>query len=566
MHHSDLLSVDNLRISTSEAGSPTVDLVKGVSFALRRGTVCAIVGESGSGKSLTAAAILGLLDPGLRIAPESRIALDGKELTCLSAAMRRQIRGKRVGMVFQEPGSCLNPVLRVGHQIAFPLRTHLGLSRRQALVRAEELLDEVGMPDPRNQARAFPHELSGGLQQRVMIAAAIACGPELLIGDEPTSALDVAVQGQILNLLARLRRDRAMTMLLISHDLSLVAKVADSVVVYHEGEIKEQGRAEAVLRSPQKAYTRGLVEAGTHLHRRQPAAKDEREEQGPSSNLGGNASNTPTALEARSLSKTYTVRTHRFSRRNVAAVRNVSFSLRRSETLGVVGESGSGKTTLAMCLLRLIEASSGQVLLHGRSILDLPNREVRLLRRRIQMVFQDPYASLNPRKNVLDILTGPMRIHGLNPEPGDRELAALKLLDRVGLPNTALSRHPQQFSGGERQRIAIARALAVQPDILVCDEAVSALDASVQVQILDLLRQLQRDLGMAYVFISHDLSAVSYMADRLLVMLEGAVVERGETNAIYKAPAHPYTAGLLAAERTNRQAFVSGGSQRNHNS
>ena len=535
----NLLDVQNLHISTLPSHVRPNSLVEGVSFAVKKGSVAAIVGESGSGKSLTAAAIMGLLPKDeLHISPNSQIYFDNMELVHATPVQWQQVRGKKIAMIFQEPESCLNPVLRVGEQIAFPLRTHLRLPHAKALKRAEELLREVGITDPHQRVRSFPHELSGGQQQRVMIAMAIACAPELLIADEPTSSLDVTLQRQILDLLGRLQQNRALTMLLITHDLGIVAEIADTVIVYHQGVAREQGNKADVLQSPKQPYTQRLIASGLYLHQtenRQPG-------QEPSS-----ASPGEKLLEVNGLNKSYPIRERLFKKRTFHAVKNVSFSLYRGETLGVVGESGSGKTTLAMSILRLVQAS-GEVRLDGRNILPLANREFHPLRRRMQIVFQNPFASLNPRWSIGRILTSPMRIHKLNGNREEQKDEASRLLEMVGLSSDTLSRFPHQFSGGERQRIAIARALSVRPDILICDEAVSALDMSIQVQIMDLLRSLQQQLGMAYLFISHDLAAVRYMADHLLVMYRGEVIEEGSISAIYEAPAHPYTASLLAAE------------------
>ena len=539
MNKHDLLSVQNLHVNTFSFHARPKNLVRGVSFGVKKGSVAAIVGESGSGKSLTAAAIMGLLPKDeLHISPDSQIYFDNMELVHATPVQWQQVRGKRLAMIFQEPESCLNPVLRVGEQIALPLRTHLRLPHAQALKRAEELLHEVGITDPHRCIRSFPHELSGGQQQRMLIAMAIACEPELLIADEPTSSLDVTVQRQILDLLERLQRNRAMTMLLITHDLGIVAGIADTVIVYHQGVVREQGKKADVLQSPKHPYTQQLIASGLYVHQmenRQPG-------QEPSS-----ASPREKLIEVNGLNKSYPIREGLFKKREFHAVKNVSFSLYREETLGVVGESGSGKTTLAMSILRLVQAS-GEVRLDGRNILPLANRELHPLRRRMQIVFQNPFASLNPRWPIRKILMSPMQIHKLNGNREEQEDEAGRLLELVGLSRTALSRFPHQFSGGERQRIAIARALSVRPDILICDEAVSALDMSIQVQIMDLLRSLQQQLGMAYLFISHDLAAIRYMADRLLVMYRGEVVEESSISAIYEAPEHPYTASLLAAE------------------
>lgn len=548
----DMLYVDNLSIEACIAGSPATKLVSGVSFHVPKNQVTAIVGESGSGKTLTALAIMGLLPEGeLRMSGGSRILFCGQDLLRASAGERNELRGKQMAMVFQDPGSSLNPVISIGNQIEQPLRRHHGMSRSQARARSLELLDEVGIPSPHIKARAFPHELSGGQQQRVMIAMAIACGPKLIIADEPTSALDTTVQRQILDLFARLQREHELTMLFITHDLGIVGEIADHVVVFHHGSVKEQGEKTKVIFSPTDPYTRTLIASRQRL----TDAKYGRQyypcqagQVDPKASMIGKPHGETHLLEIRGLIKQYTIRNHFWQKSTITAVNNVSFSLDKGQTLGIVGESGSGKSTVAMSITRLIQPNGGEIRLDGKEVLALPMRDFRTLRRRIQMVFQNPYASLNPRRTIRRTLLGPMELHGLGSDAIDREHRAVRLLEKVGLQRGALDKLPHQFSGGERQRIAIARALSVEPDILICDEAVSALDVTVQLQVLDLLRDLQRELGIAYVFISHDLTSIRYMADRLLVMRSGETVEEGVAASILDTPNHPYTAQLLAAE------------------
>lgn len=548
----EMLRVQDLCIEAVRGGLVASTPVKGVSFHVPTKQVTAIVGESGSGKTLTALAIMGLLPRDeLRAAANSRIYFRGRDLLRVPSTEINGLRGKQLAMVLQEPGSSLNPVLSIGDQIALPLRHHLGMTRRQAWTRAEELLHEVGIPSPQRSTRLYPHELSGGQQQRVTIAMAIACAPQLIIVDEPTSALDVTVQRQILDLFARLKRDHDMTLLFITHDLAIVAEIADRVVVFQHGIVKEQGEKARVLFSPTDDYTRALIASRSRLR------KANKEQDPPASTSGysdkrattqGQAEELPALLDVRRLSKSFVTRDGLWKKSSIAAIRNVSFSLRQGETLGIVGESGSGKTTVAMTITRLIEASGGEVLLEGKDILALSAREFRDLRRRIQLVFQNPYASLNPQWPIRKTLTGPMELHRLGRDAADRDQRSGRILEMVGMERGALSKFPHQFSGGERQRIAIARALAVQPEILICDEAVSALDVTIQVQVMDLLRDLQRELGLAYLFISHDLTAIRYMTDRLLVMRSGEVVEEGKTASIFEAPSHQYTTELLAAE------------------
>ncbi len=525
--------------------------VRGVSFAVPERATVALVGESGSGKSVSAMSILGLLPDNAVIGPESRILYGSLDLLRCEPEERRAIRGKDISVIFQEPMSSLNPVFPVGQQIAESLRLHLGMNGRQAMARAVELLEEVGMPRPHLRVRAYPHELSGGQQQRVMIAMAIACGPRLLIADEPTTALDVTIQKQILELLARLRESHRMSVLFITHDLALVGDIADHVVVMRHGEVKEQGPVARIFSDPQHPYTRALLACRPRLDRRPrrlPVIEDflggnppERREDPPRPAPG------QALLEVQDLAKSFRVRTGLFRHESIEAVRSVSFRLARGRTLGVVGESGSGKTTVGLTLMRLHEATAGRVLFEGVDLLSLDEAALKPYRRRIQIVFQNPYASLNPRFTVGQILLEPMRVHGIGGDSGERLLMAADLLQRVGLDAAALDRYPHEFSGGQRQRIAIARCLTMKPDVLICDESVSALDVSVQAQVLNLLKGLQEEFGLAYLFISHDLAVVKYISDEILVMNEGRVVETADAETIYRAPREDYTRRLLAS-------------------
>jgi len=543
--------VRDLSVSFRLGKEQQAEAVRGVSFDVPANRAVALVGESGSGKSVSALSIVRLLPENAIVAPQSRIEYQGRNLLQEPLERMRALRGREITMVFQEPMSSLNPVFTVGDQIAEVLRLHLGLARRQALARATELLDEVGIPEPAARLGAYPHELSGGQQQRVMIAMAIACQPKLLIADEPTTALDVTVQRQILELLARLRESHAMSLLFISHDLALVGEIADEVVVMRGGLVRESGPVEGIFLAPQDAYTKALLACRPRLDarpRRLPVIDDFME--------GAPAASEPRAvrpaaaaplIEANGLRKAYQLRTGLLARKTIHAVREVSFRLGRGRTLGIVGESGSGKTTLGMLLMRLVDASGGRVLYDGKDLLALTEREMMAFRRRIQLIFQNPYSSLNPRFTVGRILIEPMKIHGIGRDEADRFGRAIELLRRVGMPPDAILKYPHEFSGGQRQRIAIARCLAMRPEIIICDEAVSALDVSVQATVLNLLLDLQDEFQLAYIFISHDLAVVKYMADEILVMNDGEVVEAGEAEAIYAAPAHPYTQKLLSA-------------------
>ncbi len=581
-----LLRVRDLRIAfrveAADGGTRRARVVGGtdggIAFDVAEHQTVALVGESGSGKSVTAMAIVGLL-PG-NAEPSGSIAFQGRELLGASRRSLQRLRGKDIACVFQEPMSALNPVLTIGRQIAEPLLRHLRLSRRQARARAESLLDEVGMPEPRRRLASYPHELSGGQQQRAMIAMALACEPRLLIADEPTTALDVTIQRQILELLARLKTRHRMSMLFISHDLGVVGEIADRVVVMRRGEIREAGPVAAIFGAPRDPYTRALLACrptlesrgarlmvvDAHIAAQMPASPDALRAYGPAAALkdaAGHATpraaaagaakdpQAPLVLEVEHLGKSYWIRHGVFGRQEFRAVEDASFRLRRGHTVGIVGESGSGKTTLGLALLRLHPRGSGpsrgRALFDGRDLLTLSSREMLPLRRRIQVVFQNPYASLNPRFTVAQTLLEPMTIHGIGAAHAERDALARSMLERVGLDASALPRYPHEFSGGQRQRIAIARCLTLAPEVIVLDEAVSALDVSVQAQVLNLLKDLQDELGLAYVFISHDLAVVRFMADEVLVMQGGRVVEQNRVEQILEHPQQDYTRRLLAA-------------------
>jgi peptide/nickel transport system ATP-binding protein len=549
---SDLVSVRDLRVSFRLGKHKVVEAVRGVSFAVPENATVALVGESGSGKSVSAMSIVRLLPENAIVDPASRIEFGGANLLSAPIERLRRIRGKDITVVFQEPMSSLNPVFTVGMQIGEVLRLHMSLSARQARDRVVELLTEVGMPEPKARLDAYPHELSGGQQQRVMIAMAIACEPKLLIADEPTTALDVTVQRQILELIARLQDRHRMSVLFISHDLGVVGEIADRVVVMREGTVRETGPVEAIFSDPRDPYTRALLACRPRLDakpKRLPVIDDFMAGGGQPIVAGGNRVARPQEdrplIEAKGLSKIYRLKTGLLQRKTIAAVQEASFALWRGRTLGVVGESGSGKTTIGMLLMRLVEASTGEVMFGGADLLRLSEAQMMAYRRRIQVIFQNPYASLNPRFTVGQILTEPMKIHRIGSSDDERFEKAVALARRVGLPADSIHKYPHEFSGGQRQRIAIARCLSMQPEVLICDESVSALDVSVQATVLNLLLDLQDEFGMSYLFISHDLAVVKYMADDMLVMHDGAIVERGSAEAIYESPQHEYTKKLL---------------------
>ena len=546
-----LLSIRDLKVAfrLGERGAVTlVPAVNGVSFDIPEHTTVALVGESGSGKSVTAMSILNLLPENAQ--RSGAIEYHGRDLLRTPLVDLQTLRGKEIACVFQDPMTSLNPVFSVGAQMAEPLRRHLGLGRRAALERAEALLNEVGIPEPKRRLASYPHELSGGQQQRVMIAMALACEPKLLIADEPTTALDVTIQRQILELIARLQEQHRMSVLFISHDLGVVGEIADHVVVMRAGVVREQGPVARIFQSPQDAYTKALLACRpslTNTSARLPVIDDHIEGKAPTRAAKPKDPNAPVVLQVRSLAKSFFLREGLFGQREFKAVRDVNFELRRGHTLGVVGESGSGKTTMGLTLLRLHEPTAGEVLFDGQDLLTMSDAERQAMRRRIQIVFQNPYASLNPRFTIGQTLTEPMAIHGIGAGQGERERRARALLAQVGLDDSAFGKYPHEFSGGQRQRIAIARCLTLEPEVLVLDEAVSALDVSVQAQVLNLLKDLQDDLGLAYVFISHDLAVVRFVSDEVLVMKDGEVVEQASAQQILAAPVQEYTRRLLGA-------------------
>ena len=553
-----LLSIQDLRVAFRMGQGVRAEAVKGVSFDIPENTTVALVGESGSGKSVTAMSVLNLLPDNAE--RSGRIQWQGRDMLGMPLAELQKMRGKEIACVFQDPMSSLNPVFDVGTQLAEPLRKHLGLGRSAAIRRAEELLGEVGIPEPGRRLASYPHELSGGQQQRVMIAMALACEPRLLIADEPTTALDVTIQRQILELLGRLKAERRMSVLFISHDLGLVGEIADHVVVMRNGIVREQGPVARIFEAPQDDYTKALLACRPSLEDNPArlmviddhmaaarsaapgsAARPARPEHKPKD------PGAPVVLEVKSLAKSFWLKQGVFGKREFKAVRDVNFRLRKGHTLGVVGESGSGKTTMGLTLLRLHEPTSGEVIFDGRNLLALSDRERQAMRRRIQIVFQNPYASLNPRFTIGQALIEPMTIHGIGQGTAEREAKARALLEKVGLDGRAFGKYPHEFSGGQRQRVAIARCLTLEPEVVVLDEAVSALDVSVQAQVLNLLKDLQDDLGLAYVFISHDLAVVRFISDEVLVMKDGEVVEQASAEQILAAPREEYTKRLLAA-------------------
>ncbi|MBG9387987.1 ABC transporter ATP-binding protein [Caenimonas aquaedulcis] len=521
-----VLEIEGLSIELP-AGADRSHAAKNLDIRIYPGQTTCIVGESGSGKSLAALATMRLLPEGVRMSGGA-IRLNGQNLAALTEAQMRGVRGRDIGMIFQEPLTALNPVMRIGDQIREVLEVHGQGSRASRTAKAMELITEVGLPEPARIIRAFPHELSGGQRQRVVIAMALALEPRLLIADEPTTALDVTTQAQILKLIADLRERHHMAVMFITHDFGVVREIADRVIVMRHGERVEEGSAREVLGNPQHAYTRQLLDAVPTMV--PPPARRLPEEE---------------ALVVSNLNKTYGQRQMFAAKRTVHAVSDVSFAIRRGETLGLVGESGSGKSTVGRCVIRLIEPDTGTIRVGDLQIDNLSLRELRPQRRRVQMVFQDPFGSLDQRRTVGASISEGMIANGAS--TAQARARSIELLELVGLQPAAVDRYPHEFSGGQRQRVGIARALALNPDVLIADEAVSALDVSVQYQVLQLLREVQARMGLAILFVTHDLRVAAQMCDRIAVMQKGKLVELQDTRDLLSSPRHAYTKALLAS-------------------
>ncbi|MGI5325439.1 dipeptide ABC transporter ATP-binding protein [Actinomadura nitritigenes] len=528
-----LLEVAGLSVSY-RTRTGRVEAVRGADLDVRPGEIVALVGESGSGKSTTAHAVLRLLAPNASL-DAGAVRFAGRDLAALSERELRTVRGARIGLVPQDPGVALNPVKRIGEQVAEVLRLHGLATRRTAPAAAVEALERAGMPEPEVRARQYPHELSGGMRQRALIAVAIAAGPRLIVADEPTSALDVTVQRRILDHLQHLTEELGTAVLLVTHDLGVAADRAARIAVMSQGRVVESGPARQIIEDPQDAYTRRLLRSAPSLtavraRPRAPASEEPAEH-----------------AESVLVTAEHLVKDFPLPRgRTVRAVDDVGLTVHRGRTLALVGESGSGKSTTARMILRLVPPTSGRIVFDGEDVTAAGGARLRRLRRRAQLVYQNPYASLDPRFSIAEVITEPLRAFRVG-DRASRAARARELLDRVALPAATLERRPAELSGGQRQRVAIARALALEPDLVVCDEPVSALDVSVQAQVLDLLAELQDGTGLAYLFISHDLAVVRQIAHRVAVMKAGRVVETGATGAIFGDPAHEYTRELLAA-------------------
>jgi peptide/nickel transport system ATP-binding protein len=559
-----MLSVINLTVQFKTQNG-LFDAVKGISFELNKGETIGIVGESGSGKSVTSLALMRLLDKNTSVIKGTAL-LDNISLCQLSEEQMRAVRGNKMAMIFQEPMTSLNPVLTCGFQVTEAIQLHLGVSKDEAKAQAIKLFREVQLPRPEAIFESYPHQISGGQKQRVMIAMALSCDPEILIADEPTTALDVTVQKTIIDLLKKLKDERAMSLIFISHDLAVVNEIADRVLVMYKGEIVEQAVTKELFNNPKHPYTKGLLACRPsvkyHL-KKLPVIADfldtditidqiRHKNTYPTIEIAAHKkqlySQQP-LLQIKNLSTWFPVSKGIFGRSAnvVKAVNNISFDVYPGETLGLVGESGCGKTTLGRSILRLIEPTAGNIYFEGHDLRTLNKTDLRAMRRDIQIIFQDPYSSLNPRLTVGESIMEPLVVHNLYNNTTQRKQRVLELLERVNLLPEHFNRYPHEFSGGQRQRIVIARALALQPKFIICDESVSALDVSVQAQVLNLIRELQQEFNLTYIFISHDLSVIKHISDRMMVMNAGEIVEIGDPDDIYNHPKQEYTKRLIDA-------------------
>ncbi len=562
MSSHSILSVKNLTVEfqTSEG---LLRAVNNVSFDIPQGKTIGIVGESGSGKSVTSLAVMGLLQkPAARI-PNGEIYFNGQDLLKFDEQQMRSLRGNDISMIFQEPMTSLNPVFKVGEQISEALRVHKNLSKKEAWDKAVYLMNQVGIPKPELSAHKYPHEMSGGQKQRVMIAMAISCEPKLLIADEPTTALDVTIQKQVLELLQKLQAEYKMSMMFITHDLGVIGDIADDVVVMYRSNVVEKNHAETIFQSAQHPYTKGLLACRPKLGanpKRLLTVSDFMTDSGEEKIVPVERvqvfdkeielkESSPVLLEIDQLVTQFPIKGGLFGRTvdHFKAVDGVSFKLKKGQTLGLVGESGCGKTTLGRSILRLVEPSSGKIIYDGKDITHVHHEELRQLRKKMQIIFQDPYSSLNPRMTIADILMEPLNIHKVGANKNERFDMARELIEKVGLKSNHMGRYPHEFSGGQRQRICIARALMLKPEFVICDESVSALDVSIQAQVLNLLLDLQQEFGLTYIFISHDLGVVNFIADEVGVMYAGKIIEMDKASRIYKNAKQDYTRSLLSA-------------------
>ncbi|TDE04932.1 ABC transporter ATP-binding protein [Flavobacterium hiemivividum] len=553
-----LLSVQNLEISFKKEGIYSA-VIKNISYDLQQNEILGIVGESGSGKSVSTLAIMGLLPVNISKISEGEILFDSKDVGDLSEKDLQQLRGNEIAMIFQEPMSSLNPSLKCGFQVQEILLQHTKLSTAETKSETLLLFEKVKLPNPEILFEKYPHEISGGQKQRVMIAMAIACKPKLLIADEPTTALDVTVQKEIIQLLKDIQQETGMSIIFISHDLSLVSEIAHRVLVMYRGEIVEQGEVNMIFKNPQHNYTKALIASRPSLDfrlKRLPTIQDFLEDtinaevvtQEDRKHFHEKLYGQVPILEVVNVEKEYFSTAGFFGKKSgFKAVNDVSFKLYEGETLGLVGESGCGKSTLGNAILQLDKATAGQILYRGQDITKLGKSEIKKLRKEIQIIFQDPYSSLNPRIPIGQAIMEPMKVHGLHKTDKERKAKTIEILERVGLGADYFNRYPHEFSGGQRQRIGIARTIALQPKLIVCDESVSALDISVQAQVLNLLNELKENFGFTYIFISHDLAVVKYMSDQVLVMNKGRIEEIADADELYANPQKEYTKMLIDA-------------------
>ena len=554
MPQKTILSIKNLSISFGEN-----EVIHNISYHLNQNEILGIVGESGSGKSVSSLAILGLLPNKISKITSGEILYNNLDLTTLSSKAFQQIRGKKIAMIFQEPMSSLNPTMPCGKQVQEILLQHTKLSKQAAKEETINLFEKVKLPNANRVYNAYPHEISGGQKQRVMIAMAISCKPDILIADEPTTALDVTVQKNIIQLLKELQVETQMSIIFITHDLSLISEIAHRVLVMYKGDIVEQGNVSTIFKIPQHTYTKALINSRPSLKTRLkvlPTIQDYLNNTAKTNIITAEERqqnhkklySKPPLLEVINIEKTYISKSGWFTKPSVfKAVNKVSFELYEGETLGLVGESGCGKSTLGNTILQLDKASAGQILYNGVDITKLSNAEIKKLRKDIQIIFQDPYSSLNPRIPVGEAIMEPMKVHKLYNNDAERKEKTIDILNKVGLSEAYFNRYPHEFSGGQRQRIGIARTIGLQPKLIVCDEAVSALDISVQAQVLNLLNDLKESFGFTYIFISHDLAVVKYMSDQLLVMNKGKIEELDDADVIYTSPKTDYTKKLIDA-------------------
>ena len=566
MMTTDLLHIKDLQVDFRSDGGLN-SAVRNINFQLTKGSILGIVGESGSGKSVTSMAVMGILPKSSAVIPKGEILFTKRngeqvDLLKISENEMRKLRGNEIAMVFQEPMTSLNPTIKCGPQVAEAIMLHQKINTEEARKRTIELFKEVELPRAEKLYDSYPHQISGGQKQRVMIAMAISCKPSLLIADEPTTALDVTVQKTILEILKNLQKKYGMSIIFITHDLGVIAQIAERVLVMYRGDLIEEGSTKEIFANPKEAYTHGLIACRPPIEKRfskLPTISDFVDGKGTHQFVFEeiNALERSKAhkklyaraplMEVRNLNTHFVSDTNFFGRPKawVKAVNNVSFEVYKGETLGLVGESGCGKTSLGRTLLRMTPSNSGQVLYKGKDLTKMSAREMKRMRKDVQIIFQDPYSSLNPRMTIGQAIEEPLRVHQILPTQKERKARVIELLERVNLNESHYNRYPHEFSGGQRQRVVIARTLALEPEFIICDESVSALDVSVQAQVLNLLNELKEEFQFTYIFISHDLSVVKFMSDRMIVMKEGKIVEMGEADHIYAHPEQDYTRSLI---------------------